>query len=41
MRSGPLLSHERSKEEEGLVTENVDREFALGNTVIANADNTF
>ena len=41
MRSGPLLSRKRSKGEEGLVTENIGREFALGNTVIVNADIAF
>ena len=41
VRSDPLSTHERSKVEERLVTENVGRELALGNVVIMNADNAF
>ena len=40
-RSDPLSFRERSEVEGRLVIANVGREFALGNAVIANADNVF
>ena len=40
-RSDPSSFRERSEVEGRLVIENVGREFTLGNTVIANADNVF